>query len=169
MFNDKEKEKEFIFKCMAKRDKQKRIEDFELKDNEFVRYVISRDPMNKKRYNVSNESYKIAGKEGNHYILEAEDGTTMIKPRFQLVRADVNKGTGSRGQSPYKQAKTIDGAWNGVLKEIISYDKRTNKYKVKFDDGKGGEYIDNIPVSYLRGRYPTRMSKLEKEFFEKQK
>ena len=160
MFNDKEKEKEFIFKCMAKRDKQKRIEDFELKDNEFVRYVISRDPMNKKRYNVSNESYKIAGKEGNHYILEAEDGTTMIKPRFQLVRADVDK---------YKQAKTIDGAWNGVLKEIISYDKRTNRYKVKFDDGKGGEYIDNIPVSNLRGRYPTRISNIEKEFFEKQK
>ena len=159
MFDDKELEKEFIFKCMNKRDKQKRIEDFELKDNEFVRYVISRDPMNKKRYQVSNESYKIAGKEGNHYILEAEDGTTMIKPRFQLVKSDVNK---------YKQAKTVEGAWNGVLKEIISYDKRTNRYKVKFDDGKGGEYIDNIPVSNLRGRFPTRMSKIEKEFFERQ-
>jgi hypothetical protein len=160
MFDDKDKEKEFIFKCMEKRDKQKRIEDFELKDNEFVRYVISRDPMNKKRYNVSNESYKIAGKEGNHYILEAEDGTTMIKPRFQLIKSDVNK---------YKQAKTVNGAWNGVLKEIISYDKRTNRYKVKFDDGKGGIYIDTIPVSYLRGRYPTRMTKLEKEFFDKNK
>ena len=55
------------------------------------------------------------------------------------------------------------------LEEIISYDKRTNRYKVKFDDGKGGEYIDNIPVSNLRGRYPTRMSNMEKEFFEKQK
>ena len=156
MFDNEELEKEYIFNCMDKHEKQKRIEDFELKENEYVRYVIDKDPLKKKRYNVSNESYKIAGKEGNHYILEAADGTTMIKPRFKLVRADVNK---------YQQAKTIDGAWNGVLKEIISFDKRTNKYKVKFDDGNNGEYIDNIPVSFLRGRFPTRKSKMEKEFF----
>ena len=118
--------------------------------------MIDKDPLKKKRYNVSNESYKIAGKEGKHYILEAADGTTMIKPRFKLVRADVNK---------YQQAKTIDGAWNGVIKEIISFDKRNNRYKVKFDDGNNGEYIDNIPVSYLRGRFPTRMTAMEKEFF----
>ena len=156
MFDNEELEKEYIFNCMDKHEKQKRIEDFELKENEFVRYVIDKDPLKKKRYNVSNESYKIVGKEGKHYILEAADGTTMIKPRYKLVRADVNK---------YKQAKTIDGAWNGVLKEIISFDKRTNRYKVKFDDGNNGEYIDNIPVSYLRGRFPTRMTKMEKEFF----
>ena len=156
MFDNEELEKEYIFNCMDKHEKQKRIEDFELKENEFVRYVIDKDPLKKKRYNVSNESYKIAGKEGKHYILEAADGTTMIKPRFKLVRADVNK---------YQQAKTIDGAWNGVLKEIISFDKRTNRYKVKFDDGNNGEYIDNIPVSYLRGRFPTRMTKIENEFF----
>ena len=157
MFDNEELEKEYIFNCMDKHEKQKRIEDFELKENEFVRYVIDKDPLKKKRYNVSNESYKIAGKEGNHYILEAADGTTMIKPRYKLVRADVNK---------YQQAKTIDGAWNGVLKEIISFDKRNNRYKVKFDDGNNGEYIDNIPVSYLRGRFPTRMTAMEKEFFK---
>ena len=157
MFDDKEKEKEFIFKCMDKRDKQKRIEDFELKDGEYVRYVIKRDPMSKKRYQVSNESYKIAGKEGHHYILEAADGTTMIKPRFQLVRADVNK---------YKQARTVEGAWNGVVKEIISYDQRTNKYRVKFSNGNAEEdYIDTIPAGNLRGRFPTRMSKIERDFF----
>ena len=156
MFDNEELEKEYIFNCMDKHEKQKRIEDFELKENEFVRYVIDKDPLKKKRYNVSNESYRIAGKEGKHYILEAADGTTMIKPRYKLVRADVNK---------YQQAETIDGAWNGVLKEIISFDKRTNKYKVKFDDGNNGEYIDNIPVSYLRGRFPTRMTAMEREFF----
>ena len=52
---------------------------------------------------------------------------------------------------------------------IFPYNRWMNRYKVKFDDGKGGEYIDNIPVSNLRGRYPTRMSAMEKEFFEKQK
>ena len=157
MFDNEELEKEYIFNCMDKHEKQKRIEDFELKENEYVRYVIDKDPLKKKRYNVSNESYKIVGKEGKHYILEAADGTTMIKPRYKLVRADVNK---------YQQAKTIDGAWNGVIKEIISFDKRNNRYKVKFDDGNNGEYIDIIPVSYLRGRFPTRMTAMEKEFFK---
>ena len=159
MFNDKEKEKEYIFKCMKKRENQRRIQSFELKNGERVRYVIGRDPMEKKRYNVSNESYVIAGKEGSHYILQAKDGTTMIKPRFQLVRAD-NK---------YSLANTIDGSNKGVLKEIISFDKRANKYKVKFSNGPGRrDYVDTIPVSFVRGRFPQVTTKVERDFFSKQ-
>jgi hypothetical protein len=158
MFDDNDLEKEYIFKCIVRRDKQKKIEDFELKEGTYVRYVIGRDPMAKKRYQVSNESYKVVGKEGNHYIIEAADGTTMLKPRFRLVRADVNK---------YKQAKTVEGAWNGVVKEIIDYDKRTNRYKVRFSNGvEEDDYTDTIPASNLRGRYPTLMSTLEKEYFK---
>ena len=159
MFNDKEKEKEYIFKCMKKREKQRRITSFELKNGDRVRYVIGRNPMEKKRYSVSNESYIIAGKEGSHYILQAKDGTTMIKPRFQLVRAD-NK---------YSLANTIEGSNKGVLKEIISFDKRANKYKVKFKVPGRSDYVDTIPVSFVRGRFPQVMTKVERDFFNKNK
>ena len=91
MFDDIELEKEYIFKCMKKYEKQKTIKDFELKNGEYVRYVIARDPMNKKRYQVTHESYKIVGKKGRHYVLQARDGSTIIKPRFQLIAADPQK------------------------------------------------------------------------------
>lgn len=155
MFDDKELEKEYIFKCMDKNEKQKKIKDFELKDGEHVRYIIARDPMNKKRYQVSNESYIIAGKEGNHYILQAKDGSTIIKPRFQLIVADPQK---------YKLANTIDGSSKMVLKEILSFDQRRNRYKVKFLKPGGGEVISTVPVSFLRGRFPQKMTKIEKDF-----
>ena len=146
MFDDKELEKEYIFKCMDKNEKQKKIKDFELKDGEHVRY----------RYQVSNESYIIAGKEGNHYILQAKDGSTIIKPRFQLIVADPQK---------YKLANTIDGSSKMVLKEILSFDQRRNRYKVKFLKPGGGEVISTVPVSFLRGRFPQKMTKMEKDYF----
>ena len=156
MFDDKEKEKEYIFKCMKKNEKQKKIEDFELKDGDFVRYVLKRDPMVKKRYQVSNESYKIAGKEGKHYILQAKDGSSMIKPRFQLI-IDKDK--------KYNWANTIEDSNKLVLKEILSFDERKNRYKVKFSRPGRSDVIHTIPVSYIRGRFPQRMTKIEKAFF----
>ena len=159
MFDDKEKEKEYIFKCMDKSEKQKTIKDFELKDGQFVRFVIARDPMMKKRYHVSNESYKIVGKEGKHYILQAKDGSTMIKPRFQLVVTDKEK---------YKWANKIEGSNKMLLKEILSFDKQHNKYRVKFSKPNGRDTISTIPVSFVRGRFPQKMTEMEKEYFKNQ-
>ena len=159
MFDDKEKEKEYIFKCYDKHEKQRKIKDFELKDGDYVRFIISRDPLQKKRYQVTNESYKIAGKEGSHYILQARDGSSIIKPRFKLIRADPQK---------YKLASTIEGSSRGVLKEIVSYDQRTNKYRVRYSNPGKRDTFDTIPASYLRGRFPQRMSKMEREYFNRQ-
>lgn len=100
MYENPEKEKEYIFKMQEKHAKQRKIKDFKLNVGDFVRYVLSRDPMNKKRYRVSNESYKIKGRSGNHYVLQASDGSTITKPRFQLVLADPEK---------YKWGKSFRG------------------------------------------------------------
>ena len=159
MLDDKNKEKEYIFKCIAKMEKQRKIKDFDLKDGVSVRYIIARDPLHKKRYQVSHECYIVAGKEGNHYILQAKDGSTMIKPRFQLVLADPSK---------YQLANTIESSSKMVLKEIIAYDKKKNKYKVKFSNPGKRDTISTIPVSFVRGKFPQKMTKLEKEFFKKQ-
>ena len=156
MFNNPELEKEYVFKCIDKNEKQKKIKDFELKEGDYVRYVIGRDPLKKKRYNVTHESYKIAGRDGFSYVLEARDGSTILKPRFQLIKADPNK---------YVQANTIDGSSKGVLKEILSFDQNTNKYTVRFE---GQSRTQKIPVSYLRGRFPQKLTQIEKEFFARQ-
>ena len=86
MFDNENKEKEYIFKCMDRNEKQRTIKDFQLNNGDYVRYVIARDPLKKKRYQVTNESYMIVGKEGSHYILQAKDGSIIIKPRFQLAK-----------------------------------------------------------------------------------
>ena len=111
----------------------------------------------KKRYQVSNESYKIVGKEGKHYILQAKDGSTMIKPRFQLVVTNEEK---------YKWANKIGGSNKMLLKEILSFDKQHNKYRVKFSNPNGRDTISTIPVSFVRGRFPQKMTEMEKEYFK---
>lgn len=155
MFQNPDLEKEYIFKCIDKNEKQRNIKDFDLNVGDYVRYVIGRDPMKKKRYRVTHESFKIAGKDGKSYILEARDGSTIIKPRYLLIKADPNK---------YQQINTIEGSNKGVLQEILSYDKNTNKYKVRFE---GQSRPQTIPASYLRGRFPQKLTPLEKEFFSK--
>ena len=168
MFDDKEKEKEYIFKCMDKNEKQRKIKDFELKDGQFVRFIIARDPMKKKRYQVSNESYKIVGKEGKHYILQAKDGSTMIKPRFQLVvvKRPTDLSSNGANEEKYKWANKIEGSNKMLLKEILSFDKQHNKYRVKFSKPNGRDTISTIPVSFVRGRFPQKMTAMEKEYFK---
>lgn len=161
MFTDSNIEKEYIYKCLEKRDKQLRIKDFKYNPGDYVRYILPRsNGIVKKRYQISRECYKIEEKCGNMYVLIAKDGTTITKPRFQLLRC---KKDGSKPNN-IKWASTIPNKWNGVIKEIISYDKAKNKYKVLFSVPNGEDYEDVIPASYLRGNYPQVESDLEKEF-----
>ena len=51
------------------------------------------------------------------------------------------------------------------IDKILEYYPKKNKYKVRFIVPGQKPYIDVIPVSYLRGPIPTKMSELEKEFF----
>jgi len=83
MFDNPKKEREYIFKCIANKDKQKEMKDFDLKDGWFVRFIVPKDTF-KKRYQLTKECYKIDSKSGNMYNLIAKDGTTISKPRYQL-------------------------------------------------------------------------------------
>ena len=49
---------------------------------------------------------------------------------------------------------------------VLEYYPKKHKYKVQFVIPGEEPYIDVIPASYLRGAVPTRMSKLEKGFFD---
>ena len=68
-----------------------------------------------------------------------------------------------------KWADTIPGTRNGEVKEILSFNERTRKYKVLFTVPGKDAYIDEIPESYLRGSYPQQLTELEHHFFEQQK
>lgn len=152
MKNDINKEIEFITRIQKHKDRQNRIKDFSIPINSYVRFRIDKSPLTKHRFNYTFECYKVSGREGSNYILTAADGTTITKPRFKLVKADINV---------YPLARSLGGN-KGVIEKIIDYNERTGKYKVKYENC---DDLDEIPASYLRGRHPQTMSQIEKEFF----
>ena len=166
MFNDPDLEKEYIFKQLEKREKQEEIKDLHLTEGSFVRYIIPRsNGLTKKRYQYSHECYKIESVRGNMYTLIARDGTVMNLPRFKIMLCQKD----GKKPSNIKWADTIPGTWNGEVKEILSFNERTRKYKVVFSVPGKEDYVDEIPETYLRGNFPQQLTELEQHFFEQQK
>ena len=163
MFNNPDLEKEYIFKQLEKREKQEEIKDLHLTEGSFVRYIIPRsNGMTKKRYQYSHECYKIESVKGNMYTLIARDGTVMNLPRFKIMLCQKD----GKKPSNIKWADTIPGTWNGEVKEILSFNERTRKYKVVFSVPGKNDYIDEIPESYLRSNFPQDLSELEKDYMQ---
>ena len=140
MFNDPKKEEQYIIKQLELRDKQFENKDFKLNEGDIVRYLLPRTKLDKKRFRYSPEAYTISGRDGNNYILMAKDGTTITKPRFQLIK-----------DNKVKLADTIEGKWKGVIKEIIG-EVGKDKVRVKFEVPGQKDYEDIIPKSFLRSR-----------------
>ena len=165
MYDDPDKEKEYIFDQLKKRDKQQGIKDLVIKEGSYVRYILPRsNGMVKKRFQYSWECYKVESVKGNMYTLMARDGTVMNLPRFKLILCSKD---GSKPNN-IKWADTIPGKWTGVISKILSFDPRKNKYTVLFTVPGGEDYVDVVPVRNLRDSYPQRMSELEREFNEQQ-
>ena len=124
---------------------------FNLSKNAHVRIMNPPELMKKKRSNLTNEAYKVAYKTGNKYVIKALDNTASEYPRYRLV--EDNKA---------KLAKTL-GTNRAIINEILSYAR--NKYKVRYDNNS----IDTLPIRNLREGRPTRLSKLEIEYWKKHK
>ena len=163
MFDDEELEQQYIEQQLKRKHKQEDIRDFNLHEGSFVRYVLPKNDMkHKKRYQLSHECYKINTVKGNMYTLIARDGTVMNLPRYRLVLCVKD---GSKPNN-CKWADTIPGAWNGVIKNIISYDEKTNKYTVAFEVPDEADYIDEIPKSYMLRNYPQLVNSYEHDLMK---
>ena len=161
MFSDPNKEKEYIFKQIEKKERQEGIKNFRLQNGWFVRYLLPRSKgMTKKRFQYSWECYQISSHRGNMYTLMAQDGTVMNLPRYRLLLCNQD-GTKPKN---IKWAETIPSKNNGEITKIVSYDQKTNKYIVQFTTTNGEEKYDEIPASYLRGNFPQDLSEMEREF-----
>lgn len=165
MLNNPDLEKEYIFDQLDKKDKQEKIKDFHLQKGAFVRYIIPRANGRRKRFQISRECYKIEEIKGNMYTLIARDGTVKNLPRFKIMLCSKD-GT---KPSNIKWADTIPGAWNGVVKEIKSFDEKTRKYTVTFSVPGQPDYEDEVPETYLRGNFPQQLSEMEKAYIQQKK
>ena len=86
----------------------------------------------------------MVGYDGNFVIISARDGSTLTKPRFQLVTctpAEIEQ---------LEQAESV-GKNRGVIKKILSK-AGNNHYNVIFEGAGGGEFHDKVPTSFLRNR-----------------
>lgn len=102
------------------RDKTNKIiinPDFTLNTND-VRIIINdKNNFNKRRSNLSKEYYKIDSPQGFGYLIKSKDHSVAYYPRHKLVKGKTNK-----------YAETIDNDNYGIIKQIISYDEREDKY-----------------------------------------
>lgn len=159
MSEHKDVEELYIINCLLHDAGVKTDNEYDLDEGSLVRYVLDKRTFAKVRRKVSVGAYRIDSVEGNNYVIIAKDGTTKKVPRHRLIPVEP--------QQNIPLAETLEeyNANRGVINEILDYDAKNMKYKVRFSVPGGRDYIDYIPVRNMREQAPTRLSKLEREFF----
>ena len=142
-------ENEYIQRKISETDEIKNEYNFEIGDR--VRIVLDKNKLTKNRTNLSTEAFLIDDISGNQYVIKAADGSVDSYPRYRLKKCDDR----------YKIAETIKNGKRGVIEKIISYDEKSDKYKVIYDEGTK----DNIPSKNLREGNPLLLSRMEREFW----
>lgn len=152
MMNNQELEKEYIKKCLTNQTRQLGIKDFVLNKGDYVRIINLPNSFEKKRFNISRESYKIEDRLGNIYTLIAADGSTRNVPRWLLfpVKPNENKRFG----------KTL-GTDRGIVEKVLEK-VSDNRVKVRFKMPDGSNYEKVINTRELRMPYPQIKSKWER-------
>jgi hypothetical protein len=142
MFKNKKLEEKYILGCLDAKARQETRKDFRLKEGTWVRYILPKAKLEKKRTRLSPEKYKIDGYDGNLYIIAAKDGSVLSKPRFQLVPCSDNV--------PWAQTT---GKRVAVLDKIVKpTNAKKSHYRVIFRGPDGKDDPDTVPASYLRNR-----------------
>ena len=159
MEQDPKLEKEYITEKLYELERKRKQKDFELLPDTYVRYILPRDPHMKSRFRVSPEVYKISHKQGNAYVLIAQDGTIKTVSRWRIIPY------GDTLPQKFKYGSSF-GNNNGTVQEILNYNPRTHKYTVLFSMPDGTTYEDIIPETFLRGATPQIMAPIERAFHE---
>lgn len=119
-----------------------------------VRTVLPKDlSNNKRRSTFSTKSYIVDDYTGNQYIIRANDHSTAIYPRHQLIQAKPS----------VKLADTIDNDAQGVIESITGHALKGRRpyYDIVYEGG----VKDRIPLSSMRELRPTVMTPMEKAYW----
>ena len=94
MMDHPELEDQYIQRRLDQQINQYAIKDFKLDIGTKVRYLLPRTAFEKKRYNVSRETYTVTDRLGNMYTIMTQDGNTMNLPRWRLIKSNDPKHMG---------------------------------------------------------------------------
>lgn len=152
MMDNPKLEEKYIEKCLVRNTQQLGISDFKLKAGDLVRYLLSYGPLEKKRYKVSRETYRIDDAFGNMYTIIADDGTTKTLPRWRLVKVEPTENR--------RMGRTLDTNRGTILKVLNRVGQ--NKARILFAVPGKQPYEDVINVKSLRLPYPQFESRYER-------
>ena len=151
MESDEKKERDYIAFCLIRRSKSK---NHDIPIGHYVRIVLSKELMKKRRFKVSREVYIVSGRDGKNYFIQAADNTTTSLPRHRLIDLGPTK------PDKYKLAETIPEGFH-IPSKIINKEKK--KLLVEYGNNGAGE----LRKLELRRHHPQIKTQLEKDY-EKQ-
>lgn len=128
---------------------------YDFQPGQRVRLILDKNPLRKVRTNLSKVSYIIDSRVGNQFIIKAKDDSIDTVPGYKIHRCGNN----------IPLAQTIKEDKRGLIKNIIRYINNGDKYEVEFEGG----VIQMIPSINLREGNPTKLSRMEREYWIKQK
>ena len=134
---------------------QDSINPYKFNDGDKVRLVLDKSPLKKHRTNLSTEAYTIDSRVGNQFLIKSKDKSVDTVPGYKLVK--------SRANVPL--AHTLKEGKRGIIQRITGYNAKSNQYNVIYEGG----VIDKIPTSSLRESNPTKLSRMEREYWIKHK
>ena len=144
-------EKEYITKMYELTKSITANNGFMLNKGDKVRIVLDKPAIGKKRSNLSSECYIVDSLNGYGYNVKSKDDSVAFYPRHKLVLSKNGN-----------IAQTLNNGKRGIVAEIISYNPRSDKYKVVYEGG----VKDEIKAKNFRETNPTRLSKMEIEFWK---
>lgn len=154
MENNIKAERQYIANCLIHKIKKA---NFDIPEGHYVRIVLAKDMMKKRRFKVSREVYQITGRDGKNYFISAADGKSTSLPRFRLIDIGDNPGK-------YKYSDTLIEGYK-IPKKILNIpDPRGGGFDIEYVDGTRG----HIRKPELRRHHPQIESKLEKDYNNEQ-
>lgn len=159
MQNDKRLEINYIIESIRKQNGIENAVDYKLHEGDYVRLikekVTNSMKLTKKRRTITKHYYIVGSVDKNRIVVSARDGSTKTVSRSDCVL--IPKST------PLTQAKTIGDGSRGIIKKIVDYDPRNERYKVVYEDSPGYWYVS---LRNIRAQFPNRITPLELEFFK---
>ena len=148
MENNIQLERKYIAYCLLKKSKKK---TYNIPINNFVRIVLKKDGLQKRRFKLSRECYKVTKKEGKNYVVSAFDNTCLILPRHRLI------DLGSEKPENIKLASTIP---NGKLLPQSIVNTNNHGVIVNYGNNVGSGFSR---INEIRRHHPQVESRIEKD------
>ena len=131
---------------------------YHFKPGDSVRVILDKNPLEKKRTNLSKESYIVDSKDGNQFVIRSSDGSVDTMPGYKLVKSAKN----------VPLATTIKNGKRGIVKEIRSYNKKRDTYSITYEMPDNSVVKDTIKAKNMRESHPTKLSTMERQYWIKQ-